>query len=347
MTERARNIAVGATAVVALCGLGYMILLFGDTPVFARTGYYVTIDLPGTGALDKGADVRMNGIRVGTVTKVNLNDDPRKGVVIRCRIRKDVRIPHDVVATVGRQGLGGGGYVRLTTKAPAEPVAPVWVPTDGSGVLTGSPHGGGLLGPEFAAQVEAVAEGFRAFTELADTLNKALTAPDADDEQPMPGLAGTIQRMNRALEGLNSIVADKANRENISVSLANLRKAAESGAEAMDELAQFAREAKQSLKGVERTTGELTETAKTARARIDDVAAKLIEDADRLGKLLTTLNQAATKVADGEGTAGRLLNDPALYNNLLESTESLSKALAEMELTIRRWRTEGLKMRFK
>ena len=75
MTERARNIAVGATAVVALCGVGYMILLFGDTPVFARTGYYITIDLPGTGTIDKGADVRMNGIRIGAVTKVRSRID--------------------------------------------------------------------------------------------------------------------------------------------------------------------------------------------------------------------------------------------------------------------------------
>jgi phospholipid/cholesterol/gamma-HCH transport system substrate-binding protein len=345
MTERTRNVVVGLTALIALCGLGYMVLLFGDTPVFARRGYYVSIDFPETGTIDKGADVRLNGIRVGTVTKVRLQDDPRQGVSLRCRIQRDVRIPTDVTATVGRRGLGGGGYVRLTAKAAAEPGAPSWVADDGSATLTGIDRGGGLLGPEFATQLDAIAEGFRAFSRLADTLTQVLETPDS--AEPVEGLAGTIQRFNRVLDGIRTIVDDPDNQSNLGASLANFRKATEAGIDAMDELSQFARQARQSLEGVDRSTEAITETALAAHQRMDEVAARLITDAEQLGRLLTTLNQAATKLSDGAGTAGRLLNDPALYNNLLESAETLAKTLAELQATIKLWRSEGVKLKLK
>jgi len=343
MTERKRNIAVGLTALIALCGVGYLILLFGDTPVFARRGYYVTIHFPGSGTIDKGAEVRLNGIRVGAVTEVHLQEDPREGVRVRCRIQTDTPIPTDILATVGRHGLGGSGYVRLRASAPPEPTEPTWIPTDGSAMIQGIRPPGGLLGPEMATQLDAIADGFRAFSRLADTLTRVLEAPDS--AEPVAGLAGTIQRLNRLLDEVSGLTGDQENQTNLKASLVNLRQATEAGTDAMNELGQFAREARESLSGVDQGAQALTDAARAAQQRMDAVAATLIEDADRLGNLLTTLNKAATKIADGSGTAGRLINDPALYNSLLESTEALSKTLAEMEATIKIWRTEGVRLK--
>jgi phospholipid/cholesterol/gamma-HCH transport system substrate-binding protein len=345
MTERKRNTAVGLTALIAFCGLGYMILLFGDTPAFARRGYYVMIHFPGSGTIDKGAEVRLNGIRVGAVSEIHLQDDPRQGVRVRCRIQTETRIPADVLATVGQHGFGGSGYVRLRASAPSEPAEPTWLPTDGSAMIQGVRQPGGMLGPEMAVQLDAVADGFRAFSRLADSLTRALEAPDSPE--PVAGLAGTIQRLNRVLDDIGTVTGDEKSLANLTESLANLRRATEAGADAMAELGQFARQARESLAGVDRSTEAMTEAAQTAQERMDHVAVKLIDDADRLGALLSTLNKAATRIADGSGTAGRLINDPALYNSLLESTEALAKTLAEMELTIKLWREEGVRLRLK
>lgn len=64
------------------------------------------------GGLQKGADVRMNGIKVGTVTDSRL-DAETYDAMIDMQIRKDVRLPADTVASIVSGGILGGKYVRL------------------------------------------------------------------------------------------------------------------------------------------------------------------------------------------------------------------------------------------
>ncbi|MFW6146688.1 MAG: MlaD family protein [Planctomycetota bacterium] len=345
MTERTRNVAVGLTALGAIIGLAYMVLLFGDVPAFARRGYPLTLRFPEVGSLDRGNEVRLNGIRVGTITEVSLRDDPRQGANARCRIQRDMRIPADAVATIARRGLGGGAYIQLTTPGPA--TGPItWLPTDGSAVLEGAAQSGGLLGPEFATQLDAVAEGFASFSRLADNLNAILTTADHTDP-PAEGLAGTIQRLNSALDGVGELVSDPDNQANFAAALDNLRRTSGQTAEAIDAFTAMVRQARRTFATVDEGVTDMNTAAGRIGGRIDELAGKLIDDADRLGRLLNQLNQAATRLDTTDGTAGRLLNDPALYNNLVESTDTLNRTLAELEAMLIQWRSEGVKMKVK
>jgi ABC-type transporter Mla subunit MlaD len=79
MTERTMRLRLGLFVIVAGTFLGALILMFGSLPtVFKRTTSYTVrfIDAPG---LTKGAPVRRSGVRIGTVTAIELDED--QGIV--------------------------------------------------------------------------------------------------------------------------------------------------------------------------------------------------------------------------------------------------------------------------
>ncbi|HUU59325.1 MAG TPA: hypothetical protein VMZ50_07265, partial [Phycisphaerae bacterium] len=194
---------------------------------------------------------------------------------------------------------------------------------------------------------------------LARSLNEAI-APDGEagndptattgpaGSQPAGGgLRGAIRKLNRTLDGLSAIVGDPENQTNLKTSLANLADATRRTGEAVDALKEFAVEARKTAAAADQTVAAIKTAADQARERFDEVSRKFIDSADQLSALLATANKAVTKIESGEGTAGRLLNDPKLYNNLLESTKQLADLLKEFRQLVRQWQETGLWIRTK
>ncbi len=76
-------------------------------------GYYeVTALFYKIGGLNEGSDVRISGIKVGTVIDHRL--DPESfDARVRMSITREVKLPVDTVASIASEGLLGGKYVRL------------------------------------------------------------------------------------------------------------------------------------------------------------------------------------------------------------------------------------------
>lgn len=351
MNETRRNIAVGVTVLLALAGLAFMILLFGQAPTFFQRGYVIHIAFPQSGGVTKGGDVHLNGQPVGKITDIQLMPDPRQGVAFECRINYGVKIPKDSDIYISTRGLGGGTSVELMAK----PLLPGQIdrgfyPTDGSAYLTGSYEGTSLIPKELTDQLGKMAEGFASFSRLADNLNQLIQPASAPTTTTTgtgpatttsaPSLAGTVTRLNQAMDGFNAIVSDPQNQANIKVTLANLATASQNGAAAMEEIRKFATNANATVQQV----GNATESV---RKNMDDLTRRLIGDADRLGQLLTALSQTVNSINTGQGTAGKLLNDPQLYNSLVEATERLSRTMAELQITVKQWQAEGVRLKLR
>lgn len=75
-------------------------------------GYPLKAIFTKTGDLQVGSDVRVSGIKVGSVTEQRLDSQSFKAVVTMT-IMPDVRLPADTSATIVSDGLLGGRYVRL------------------------------------------------------------------------------------------------------------------------------------------------------------------------------------------------------------------------------------------
>ena len=53
------------------------------------------------------------------------------------------------------------------------------------------------------------------------------------------------------------------------------------------------------------------------------------------------------KIERGEGTAGRMVTDAELYENLLTATERLSETLDSFNQLIEKWEREGVDLKLK
>ncbi len=100
-------------------------------------------------------------------------------------------------------------------------------------------------------------------------------------------------------------------------------------------------DALESLVGDEKMQTEL----KTATANLAEATGRLIDVAEKISSLMTMINQIVMKAESGEGTAGKMLNDPALYNNLEKATAELANLLKNFDALVNEWRERGFKIR--
>lgn len=76
----------------------------------AKDGYTVTAAFSSLKELKPGNDVRMAGVQIGTVEKTRLADGRAEAVL---RIRPEVKIAKDSIATIAMAGLLGSNYISL------------------------------------------------------------------------------------------------------------------------------------------------------------------------------------------------------------------------------------------
>jgi len=122
--------------------------------------------------------------------------------------------------------------------------------------------------------------------------------------------------------------------------------------EAPPEAAAEAADLSQPIKGISRPPGPeglrpLFEKLSEAGQDVGDLAARLMDSADRLSHLLTTLNRVAEKLESGEGTMGRLVNDPQLYHALVETSEQMTRMMEEYRRLAEEWRRNGVELKLK
>lgn len=75
-------------------------------------GYNVTAKFLKVGGLNVGSDIRINGIKIGTVVSQNLdNTDYTADVVMS--IAPDIKLPVDSVASIVADGLIGNKFIKI------------------------------------------------------------------------------------------------------------------------------------------------------------------------------------------------------------------------------------------
>ncbi|HEX9703338.1 MAG TPA: MlaD family protein [Rhodospirillales bacterium] len=99
-------------AVVLAVAAIFAFFAYSAAEVRAVSGYKVEASFYKIGGLNKGADVRINGIKVGTVLSHTL--DPKTfDARVAMSITPEVKLPVDSIAAIGSEGILGGKYVRL------------------------------------------------------------------------------------------------------------------------------------------------------------------------------------------------------------------------------------------
>ena len=102
---------------------------------------------------------------------------------------------------------------------------------------------------------------------------------------------------------------------------------------------------KQTLANVTSATEQATETLKSIQSFSDTGTTAVDSVIENLNVTLKDLRNVLTKVNRGDGTAGRLINDGRLYENLLDSTQELEMTLAQLKILIAEAREKGIRIK--
>ena len=99
-------------AVVLLVAGMFVYFAYNTAEIRTVRGYTVEAAFYKIGGLSKGSDVRVSGIKVGSVIENRLDPETFDARVMMS-IASDVKLPTDTEASITSGGLLGGKYVRL------------------------------------------------------------------------------------------------------------------------------------------------------------------------------------------------------------------------------------------
>ncbi len=118
-----RNIVETVIGAIVLCvAIAFGVYAFTATEATAPKGYDILARFSRVDGLKRGADVTMAGIKVGTVTGMELDKDYY--AVVRMSIRNDVKLTTDTFAKISSESLLGGTSVSLEIGGSEQVLAP-------------------------------------------------------------------------------------------------------------------------------------------------------------------------------------------------------------------------------
>jgi len=101
---------IGA-AVLAVAVL-FLLFAYSGTGIGGISGYEVTAKFGRINGVTVGSDVRMSGVKIGTVSAVEI-DSQDYGAVTRLIIGDDLQLPDDSSVRITSDGLLGNQYVSI------------------------------------------------------------------------------------------------------------------------------------------------------------------------------------------------------------------------------------------
>jgi phospholipid/cholesterol/gamma-HCH transport system substrate-binding protein len=114
MKENLVETLVGAFVICLT--IGFLTYGYSVSETGSSDGLIVSADFDRVDGLTIGSDVRLAGVKVGTVTSLSLNAETFKARVSMV-INKDIRLPDDSSAKITSEGLLGGNYISVTPGA--------------------------------------------------------------------------------------------------------------------------------------------------------------------------------------------------------------------------------------
>jgi ABC-type transporter Mla subunit MlaD len=292
--QRRRNIIVGIFVVVAICAIVWLIFMFNDFPTVASQlrSFQVFVQFPTAPGVMKDTPVRFCGYPIGSVTKVmppQIRTDLNTGlayhqtVVILSINKKYVNIPSNVEVKLMTRGLGSS-YIELTV----DPTLPL---------TQRDPNR-----PETKFLVD-------------NMLLQGSTGMTSEffPEESQKKLEGLVDDISAFIKNANDIFGDKANKENIRTTLANLSDVSEQATQTLEELQKF--------------------------------FASAVNTSEEASKTVAEMRLILEKINNGQSTAAKLINDGRLYENLLENTQQLEVLLQDLKEFVAEYRKKGIKVK--
>lgn len=265
MEKISNEIKVGILVFAALVLLSILVFGVGEIRLFER-GHLYNVIFDSSAGLNTGAQVRMGGVKVGSVDKIDFVDyEGKRRVLVTILVRRDMALHREDRFKITMIGLLGDNYVEIE---PGPSKAGVVEP--GSTVV--------------GAEVVGMDEMFKMVQDGLGSINEML------DEPTVASFKKSVANVEVMSSDLAYILDESS--EDINITLDNLR----SMSYRLDGM-------------ISRNEGNFDVTMDNLSAMSGD-----------LRYTATSLRGVAEGLEQGEGSAGKLLKDEQLYNDLVDTT---------------------------
>lgn len=122
MEKNANYALVGLSTLILTVALAVFIIWLARLRVNAEYDMYDIVFAGPVRGLNEGGEVHFNGIKVGEVTKIALDQTNPANVIARVRVTANVPIRVDSYGTLEPQGITGLNYIQISAGTPAKPL---------------------------------------------------------------------------------------------------------------------------------------------------------------------------------------------------------------------------------
>jgi phospholipid/cholesterol/gamma-HCH transport system substrate-binding protein len=308
--QRRRNIIVGVFVILAIGALVWLIFKFGELPVKVSQlrSFQVVVQFPTAQGVQKNTPVRFCGYQIGRVTNVmspeRLEDLDTGQVYHQTKVILSIEKEYQTIPSNVEVKLMTRGLGSSYIELIEDPAAP--------------------LGPRDPNRPETKFLGDGMLVQGSTGVASEFFPPETQDK-----FEELVDSFRKLVGNANDIIGDKSNKKNLNSILANLSETTKQATETLREVQEF------SAAG--------TETLKHADARVKELVLAIVDTTEELSQTIAGLRVLIEKVNDGQGTAGKLVNDGRLYESTLESSEQLQVLMDELRSLIRQIKAEGLR----
>jgi phospholipid/cholesterol/gamma-HCH transport system substrate-binding protein len=321
MNERVMQFRVGVVVLATAIIAGILIVLFGDLPSLVQATYPLRMSFSDARGVADGTPVRKNGILVGRVSKVAL--DERGGVNVVADIDAYVPVYKDEQPRISTTLLGDAEIQLIpgTIRPPRQRVAEGEVLV---GAVARDPFEVfATLEPKLGAALDSLTEASTAVTKLSGDLDRMLMGDDNTFGKLIAKTERALDDFSNAMANVNDVMGDPQARANIKQMLEGLPQALADLRNTVQGMGTVLDTADRNLRNLEGLTQPLGERGPGMVAQIDATIGRLDEALQQAVFFTKALNES-------DGTLGRLVRDPRVYEDLAAAAANVKGLSREL-----------------
>lgn len=288
-----REVKIGIFAVVMIGALWAGIRFLKGFDIFSRNTVYYAVYYQVDG-VQSASPVMIRGVKVGAVTGISINPSEGDKVVLQLTVKRQYKIPENSEARIYSNSLMGAKAIELALGNSNE-----YLQQDDTLRSSRSKDLMDMAGSEIDFFKQKFSQVVADLSRTMDNLNQIM-------EQNAANIEGTMSHLNSISGNVDGLLS--AERQNLESTIANLTRFTEMLGENSPRMDSI-------IMNLNNLTGQIAEK----------------DLAGMLDSTLVNLNTMIARINAGEGTAGKLFNDPHLYESLNEATVNLASLLANVQ----------------
>lgn len=292
------KIGLAVIGAIIIGFLGFRIMK--DIPLLSNSKILISY-FPKVNGLNTGKNVYINGVDVGSVKQIQLAKHDSVKVILN--IDKNLDVPVDSKAMIESTDLLGGKAIVIQKGVSNHYLK--------NGDEIQGVYDEGLMG-EFQEKGLTIGD---KVVQLSNNVSKLLnSANDVLSKNTRANLKETIRNMRSASSNMDKLIANK--NEDISKSLDHL---------------------KSILGNVDTLSSSNRSNVDSVMSSLQKSSAELTALSKQLNTTTNQLNDILQKINNGNGSLGKLVNNPSLYNNLDSLSYNLQRLARHIDQNPRKY----------